>query len=134
MPIRKSGRPSHVISNMPRGSPVRSAIKPLTTTFVLVPIRVQRPPSTTAQFIGISSLEMLRPCLRAQPRRAGTMRATTGVLFMKAERIPGPIMVRIWAVGSDRGRPSSRSMIVWRAPVRSTAAATTKSAATVIMP
>ena len=43
-------------------------------------------------------------------------------------------MVRSWAEASDFGRPSARSTTAASAPVRSMAAATTKSAATVSIP
>ncbi len=101
---------------------------------MLVPIRVQRPPSTTAQFIGMRSFETASRFFFAQLRIAGTMRATIGVLFMKAERMLGATIVRICAEASDSGRPRKRSTIAASAPVRSTAAATTKRAATVSMP
>ena len=43
-------------------------------------------------------------------------------------------IVRTCAAASDRGRPSTRSTTAASAPVRSTAAATTNRAATVIIP
>ena len=95
---------------------------------------VQSPPSTTAAFIGMSSFDTLSRCFFAQSRIAGTIRATTGVLFMKAETTAGPTIVRSCAAASDCGRPSARSTTAASAPVRSTAAATTNSAATVSMP
>ena len=119
---------------MPSDWPVLSLSRPLTTTLVLVPISVQRPPRTTASFIGIRSLETLNWCLRAQRRTAGTIRATTGVLFINPERTAGMVIVRSWASASDRGWPSPRSINTLSAPVRSTAAATTNKAATVSMP
>ena len=134
MPAASSGTPSQVISNIPSGWPVFAATNPLTTTLVLVPMSVQRPPRTTASFIGISSFETLRRCFFAQSRIAGTIRATTGVLFINAETTAGPSMVRSWAEASDFGRPSARSTTAASAPVRSMAAATTKSAATVSIP
>jgi hypothetical protein len=95
---------------------------------------VHRPPRTTAAFIGMRSLETLNLCLAAHARIAGTISATTGVLFMKAETTAGPAIVRNCAAASDFGRPSTRSTTRARAPVRSTAAATTNRAATVIIP
>ena len=123
-----------MISNIPSGAPVFPFTNPLTTMFVLVPMSVHKPPRTTAAFIGIRSFETLKRCFLAQSRIAGTISATTGVLFMKAETNAGPIIVRSWAEASVAGRPSTLSTTVASAPVRSTAAATTNSAATVIIP
>ena len=119
---------------MPSVCPVFAATRPLTTTFVLVPMSVHRPPRITAAFIGMRSFDTLRRCFLAQSRIAGTIRATTGVLFMNAESTAGAIIVRRCAEPSDVGRPSARSTRDASAPVRSTAAATTNSAATVSMP
>ena len=122
------------MSNMPRPCPVFSDTNPLTTTLVLVPMSVHKPPSTTALFIGINSLETLKRFFLAQSRIAGTIKATTGVLFMNAETAAGAIMLRSCADASDSGRPSERSTRAAKPPVRSMAAATTNSAATVSMP
>ena len=119
---------------MPSGWPRFPETRPLTTMLVLVPIRVHKPPRTTAAFIGMRSLETLSLRFLAQSRMAGTIRATTGVLLTKAESTPGAIIVRSWAEASDVGRPRARSTSEAKAPVRSIAAATTNSAATVIMP
>ena len=123
-----------MIWNIPSGAPVFPFTSPLTTMFVLVPMRVHKPPRTTAAFIGIRSFETLKRCFFAQSRIAGTISATTGVLFMKADTKAGPTIVRSCAEASVAGRPSTRSTTVASAPVRSTAAATTNSAATVIIP
>jgi hypothetical protein len=96
-PASSSGTPSHEISNIPSGAPVFPFTSPLTTTFVLVPMSVHKPPRTTAAFIGIKSFETLKRCFFAQSRIAGTISATTGVLFMNAETNAGPIIVRSWA-------------------------------------
>ena len=122
------------MSNIPREVPVFAAYRPPTTTLVLVPMSVHSPPRMTAAFIGMSSLETGKRCFRAQSRIAGTIRATTGVLFMNAEATPGAIIVRNWAAESDCGRPRARSTSVARAPVRSSEAASTNRPATVIMP
>ena len=53
---------------------------------------------------------------------------------MKADTAAGASIVRNCAEASDCGRPSALSTTVARAPVRSTAAATTNSAATVSIP
>ena len=137
-PPQAAGMPAQVRSSTPQGrarpAAIRSSTRPATITLVLVPISVHKPPSTTAEFIGIRSFETLSRFLRAHSRIAGTSRATTGVLFMNAETMPGPTMVRSWAAESDRGRPRTRSTITASAPVRSTPAATMNSAATEIIP
>ncbi len=134
MPTASRGKPSQVMSNIANGSPRFSDTRPLTITLVLVPTNVHSPPRTTALFMGISSRDNDSRFFLAQSRTAGTIKATTGVLFITAESRAGMPITRACAEASEVGLPSTRSTIAERAPVRSIAAATTNRAATVSMP
>src|SRR5687767_11207699 len=79
------GMPTQASSNI--SSPGRPSFTstPLTTRLVLVPIKVQTPPSTEAYDSGIKNFDAGRRILRARPMTTGTNTTTTGVLLIHAE-------------------------------------------------
>ena len=60
----------------------------LTIRFVLVPMRVQVPPSTAAYESGMSSFDGESFILLARFNTTGKKTTTTGVLFTNAESVP----------------------------------------------
>ncbi len=60
--------------------------RPAAITLVLVPISVQRPPRIVAKLSGISSFDGGMRNFLPHSVTAGSMAATSGVLFMNAER------------------------------------------------
>ena len=113
---------------------IADSTSPATTRFVLVPIRVNVPPSVVAKQSGMRSFDGEYRCRFAKSMVAGVSTATIGVLFRNAltnavgmqrfasvDRIPLP----------DRSRSDASHRIV---PVFCIPAATTNKAATVRRP
>ncbi len=79
----------------------------------------------------MKSFDAAMPARRLQSFTTGMNMATTGVLLMKALIAATGNIRRTCASTSDRGRPSTRSVTRWIAPVSVNPATTTNSAAIV---
>jgi hypothetical protein len=102
-----------------------ACMRPATTTFVLVPINVHKPPRIVAKLSGMRSFETGIRNLRAHSMTAGTIAATSGVLFMKAETVATGSIMRICAAVVVRGLPNTRCAIQPMTPVSRKAVTTT---------
>jgi hypothetical protein len=100
-------------------------MSPATTTFVLVPISVHRPPRIVANDNGISNFEAGTWTFLAHSMTAGNSAATSGVLFMNADIEAIGIIMRSCATATVFGTPNTRCAIQPMTPVSRSAATTT---------
>ena len=91
-----------------------SIIRPLSTRFVEVPIRVMVPPATAAKESGIKNLPTFHPFSWALDLSSGMSSATTGVLLMKPLRVA---VIRELLMRTPRELFPRRSMIRWKGSV-----------------
>lgn len=126
--------PAAVISNMPKAAMPPVWATPSTRRLVEVPISVVVPPKIAAKETGIRKRDGATPSDRASPMATGITTTTMGVLLMKALIPITPAISAIRAVAGwapfDRRDTSLAAASM--TPVRSSAADSTKSAATVI--
>ncbi len=90
-----------------------------------VPIMVPWPPRMAEKLNGMNSLEGEIRSRFAQSLTMGRYMATMGVVFMNADMPATGTIIRIWAIPSDVGRPSSLRPISSIPPVSLRPAATT---------